>query len=128
MADRPHVRYSALSTEQEQRPAPQEREEGESRVKQRDRVRRRPASSSSTTTEDLRYEYDPFNRVPWKSIFLALFLLSFGTLCLLLSYLIFIGHMGGDSSQVYGFLTIGILLFLPGISSSSSSLSLSMLY
>ncbi|KAH7388322.1 hypothetical protein KP509_16G070000 [Ceratopteris richardii] len=95
MSDRPHVRYSPLSTEQ---PQPQQRT---GRRRQRDE-------------DDLRYKYDPFNRVPWKSIALAIFLLCFGTLCLLLSHLIYSGHMGGDSSQVYGFLTIGLLLFIPG--------------
>ncbi|MCO5604976.1 hypothetical protein L7F22_059151 [Adiantum nelumboides] len=91
MADRPHIRYSALSTEQQ----PQQR------FQQR------------RVEDDLRYAYDPFNRVPTKSIALAIFLLSFGTLCLVLSHFIFSGHMGGDSSQVYGFLTIGLLLFIP---------------
>ena len=115
MADRPHVRYSALSTEQER---PQEIEQERSRVRVGDR--RRPSSM----TEDRRYDYDPFNRVPWKSIFLAIFLLSFGTLCLILSYLMFIGHMGGESSQAYGFLTIGTLLFLPGAYLSLSFLQI----
>ncbi|MCO5609621.1 hypothetical protein L7F22_063851 [Adiantum nelumboides] len=88
MADRPHIRYSALSTEQPQRCHSADR-------------RHRPEDA-----------YDPFNRIPWKSIALAIFLLSFGSLCLVLSYLIFSGHM--DSSQVYGFLTIGLLVFIPG--------------
>ncbi|KAF7129595.1 hypothetical protein RHSIM_Rhsim10G0035600 [Rhododendron simsii] len=65
---------------------------------------------------DPRYDYAPksFDKVPWKSIALALFLLSLGCMLLFLSYFIFTGHMGGDRSQGYGLLGLGILTFLPG--------------
>ncbi|XP_058223868.1 uncharacterized protein LOC131333391 [Rhododendron vialii] len=65
---------------------------------------------------DSRYDYAPksFDKVPWKSIALALFLLSLGCMLLFLSYFIFTGHMGGDRSQGYGLLGLGILTFLPG--------------
>ncbi|XP_057481577.1 uncharacterized protein LOC130772942 [Actinidia eriantha] len=65
---------------------------------------------------DPRYDYTPksFDKVPWKSIALALFLLSLGCLLLFLSYFIFSGHMGGERSQAYGLLGLGILTFLPG--------------
>ncbi|KAH7279852.1 hypothetical protein KP509_37G040400 [Ceratopteris richardii] len=96
MADRPHIRYSALSTEQQEELL-------------QPRARRRHIDE-----DDGRFTYDPFKRVPWKSIALAIFLLFFGTLCLLVSYLIYSEHMGGDSSQVYGFLIIGLLIFIPG--------------
>ncbi|PRQ53486.1 hypothetical protein RchiOBHm_Chr2g0167041 [Rosa chinensis] len=66
--------------------------------------------------DDRRFDYTPksFDKVPWKSIGLALFLLSLGSLLLFLSYFIFTGHMGGDMSQAYGLLALGILTFLPG--------------
>ncbi|XP_023638401.1 transmembrane protein 230 [Capsella rubella] len=65
---------------------------------------------------DPRFDYTPkaFDRVPWKSIALAVFLLLLGCLLLLLSFFIFIGHMEGDSSQGYALLVLGILTFLPG--------------
>ena len=65
---------------------------------------------------DLRFAYSPssLDRVPWKSVILALFLLSLGSLLLFLSHFIFTGHMGGDRSQALGFLLLGILTFLPG--------------
>ena len=67
--------------------------------------------------EDLRFSYNPraLDRVPWKSIALALFLLFLGSLFLFLSFFIFTGHMGGEKSQAYGLLVLGILAFLPGI-------------
>lgn len=70
----------------------------------------------SSGQEDLRFSYHPraFDRVPWKSIALALFLLALGSVLLLLSYFIFTGHMEGDKSQAYGLLVLGILSFLPG--------------
>ncbi|KAI7754911.1 hypothetical protein M8C21_027021 [Ambrosia artemisiifolia] len=55
-----------------------------------------------------------FDKVPWKSIVLALFLLLFGCVLLLLSLFIFTGHMGGDRSQAYGLFGLGTLTFLPG--------------
>lgn len=66
---------------------------------------------------DARFDYAPksFDKVPWKSIALALFLLSLGCMLLFLSYFIFTGHMGGDRSQGYGLLGLGILTFLPGM-------------
>ncbi|KAK3004544.1 hypothetical protein RJ639_018842 [Escallonia herrerae] len=65
---------------------------------------------------DPRFDYSPkaFDKIPWKSIALALFLLFLGCGLLLLSFFIFTGHMGGDRSQVYGLLGLGILTFLPG--------------
>lgn len=67
--------------------------------------------------DDLRFSYNPkaLDRIPWKSIALALFLLSLGCLLLFLSVFIFTGHMGGDQSQAYGLLMLGILSFLPGM-------------
>lgn len=67
---------------------------------------------------DRRFDYTPksFDKVPWKSIALALFLLSLGSFLLFLSYFIFTGHMGGEMSQAYGLLALGILTFLPGMS------------
>lgn len=66
--------------------------------------------------EDLRFAYNPraLNRIPWKSIALALFLLLLGSLLLFLSFFILTGHMEGDQSQAYGLLVLGILAFLPG--------------
>ncbi|KAF8105740.1 hypothetical protein N665_0157s0303 [Sinapis alba] len=65
---------------------------------------------------DPRFDYTPkaFDRVPWKSIALAVFLLFLGCLLLLLTVFIFTGHMEGDSSQGYALLVLGILTFLPG--------------
>ncbi|KAL8138560.1 hypothetical protein V2J09_004561 [Rumex salicifolius] len=65
---------------------------------------------------DPRFDYFPraLDKVPWKSIALALFLLSLGLLLLFVSFFILTGHMGGESSQAYGLLTLGILTFLPG--------------
>ncbi|KAM6546546.1 hypothetical protein CsatB_027282 [Cannabis sativa] len=54
------------------------------------------------------------DKIPWKSIALALFLLFLGSILLFLSFFIFTGHMGGERSQAYGLLTLGILTFLPG--------------
>ncbi|KAG9443069.1 hypothetical protein H6P81_018923 [Aristolochia fimbriata] len=66
--------------------------------------------------EDLRFSYTPqsLDRIPWKSIALALFLLFLGSSLLFLSFFIFTGHMGGDRSQAYGLLGLGFLAFLPG--------------
>ncbi|XP_055824667.1 uncharacterized protein LOC129893201 [Solanum dulcamara] len=65
---------------------------------------------------DPRFDYSPksLDRIPWKSIALALFLLFLGCLLLLLSYFILSGHMEGESSQAYGLLGLGFLTFLPG--------------
>jgi len=108
MGDRPHVRYSALPKEdnqyyQQQRrrtfgPSPSDRYEEEDRY----------------NYDDPRFHYEPKQRIPWKSVALALFLLSFGSLLLLVSYFLFTGHMGGEKSQASGFLVIGFLMFLPG--------------
>ncbi|CAN6478819.1 unnamed protein product [Victoria cruziana] len=78
--------------------------------------RLRQEESEGEDETDLRFEYTPssLDRVPWKSVALALFLVSLGSLLLLLSYFIFTGHMPGDSSQGYGLLTLGVLSFLPG--------------
>ncbi|KAL3585347.1 hypothetical protein D5086_012214 [Populus alba] len=58
---------------------------------------------------DPRFDYTPgsFDRVPWKSIFLAIFLLFLGCVLLSLSFFIFTGHMGGEKSQAYGLLALG---------------------
>ena len=66
---------------------------------------------------DPRFDYTPkaLDRVPWKSILLAMFLLCLGSLLLFLSFFILTGHMGGEQSQAYGLLALGILTFLPGI-------------
>lgn len=65
---------------------------------------------------DPRFDYTPkaLDKVPWKSIALALFLLFLGTVLLVISYFVFTGHMAGELSQVYGLLTLGLLSFLPG--------------
>eukprot|EP00246_Nothoceros_aenigmaticus_P002890 TRINITY_DN13807_c0_g1_i1.p1 TRINITY_DN13807_c0_g1~~TRINITY_DN13807_c0_g1_i1.p1 ORF type:complete len:119 (+),score=5.83 TRINITY_DN13807_c0_g1_i1:37-393(+) len=93
MGERSRVRYSALN-----------KEDADQTVRPR-RVE---------PLEDLRFKYNLRDVVPWQSIGLALFLLAFGTLFLLVSHLIFSSHMGGDNSQAYGFLILGVLLFLPG--------------
>lgn len=66
---------------------------------------------------DPRYDYTPksFDRVPWKSILLALFLLALGSFLLFLAYFVFTGLMGGEKSQAYGLVGLGILTFLPGM-------------
>lgn len=66
---------------------------------------------------DPRFDYTPkaLDKIPWKSIALALFLLSLGLLLLFLSLFIFTGHMGGEKSQAIGLLVLGILTFLPGM-------------
>lgn len=92
MGERPHVRYQALSMHQDDR----------------------PFTGRNQTHEDLRYRFELPEEVPWKSIALAVFLLAFGSLFLAISHFIYTQHMEGDSSQAYGFLVLGILLFLPG--------------
>ncbi|KAL5554101.1 hypothetical protein UlMin_041502 [Ulmus minor] len=65
---------------------------------------------------DRQFDYTPqsFDKIPWKSIAHALFLPFLGSIFLFLSYFILAGHMGGESSQAYGQLALGILTFLPG--------------
>ncbi|KMT10439.1 hypothetical protein BVRB_5g115650 [Beta vulgaris subsp. vulgaris] len=65
---------------------------------------------------DPRFDYTPkcLDKVPWKSILLALFLLFLGSLLLFLSFFILTGHMGGERSQGYGLFALGLLTFLPG--------------
>ncbi|CAL5369861.1 unnamed protein product [Camellia sinensis] len=89
MASRRHVRYSRLAADED--------------------------NDYDAGGYDPRYDYTPksFDKVPWKSIFLALFLLSLGCMLIFLSYFVFIGHMGGERSQAYGLLGLGILTFLP---------------
>lgn len=73
--------------------------------------------------EDSKGTFDPrfdmsaetLDKVPWKSIGLALSLLLFGCVLLLLSLFIFTGHIGGDTSQAYGLFGLGTLTFLPGM-------------
>ncbi|KAL3526551.1 hypothetical protein ACH5RR_011207 [Cinchona calisaya] len=69
-----------------------------------------------TTRNDPRFDYAPksYDKIPWKSIFLALFLLLVGCLLLLLASFIFTGHMAGELSQAYSLLGLGVLAFLPG--------------
>ncbi|XP_076938539.1 uncharacterized protein LOC143606766 [Bidens hawaiensis] len=57
---------------------------------------------------------ETWDKVPWKSIGLALFLLLFGCVLLILSLFIFTGHITGDVSQAYGLFGLGTLTFLPG--------------
>ncbi|KAF5961801.1 hypothetical protein HYC85_003010 [Camellia sinensis] len=89
MASRRHVRYSRLAADED--------------------------NDYDAGGYDPRYDYTPksFDKVPWKSIFLSLFLLSLGCMLIFLSYFVFIGHMGGERSQAYGLLGLGILTFLP---------------
>jgi len=101
MEERPHVRYSALSSMQDDH-------------RDRPLKDRRGTTTTSSAHEDLRYRFELHEDVPWKSIALALFLLAFGSLFLVISHFIYTEHMGGDSSQAYGFLVLGVLLFLPG--------------
>ncbi|XP_010553695.1 PREDICTED: transmembrane protein 230-like [Tarenaya hassleriana] len=74
------------------------------------------ANCGGRRTFDPRFDYMPkaLNRVPWKSIALAVFLLLLGCLLLFLAFFIFTGHMEGDSSQGYALLVLGVLTFLPG--------------
>ncbi|XP_022883354.1 transmembrane protein 230-like [Olea europaea var. sylvestris] len=66
-----------------------------------------------------RFDYTPksFNKIPWKSIILAIFLLVlnvyFSCVLHLLTFFIFIGHIGGELSQAYGLLLLGIITLLP---------------
>jgi Transmembrane proteins 230/134 len=94
MASKRNVRYKALSTEDQDE-----------------------CDDAGDDGKDLRFSYTPkkYNRIPWKSIALAIFLLLLGTVLLLLSYFIHTGHMPGDSSQANGLLFLGILAFLPGM-------------
>ncbi|GFP81453.1 hypothetical protein PHJA_000288600, partial [Phtheirospermum japonicum] len=65
---------------------------------------------------DPRFGYTPktFDKIPWKSILPALFLLLLGCLLILLAFFIFTGHMGGELTQAYGILGLGFLTFMPG--------------
>ncbi|XP_073104946.1 uncharacterized protein [Elaeis guineensis] len=71
--------------------------------------------SGMVREEDLRFAYNPkaLDRVPRKSIALALFLLAIGSVLLFLSFFILTGHMQGERSQAYGLMVLGILAFLP---------------
>ncbi|KAG2719471.1 hypothetical protein I3843_03G257900 [Carya illinoinensis] len=93
MASRRHVQYNALPTDEDDN---------------YDVIARRQY--------DARFDYTPkaLDKIPWKSIALALFLLFLGSVLLFLSYFIFTGHMGGEHSQAFGLLALGILSFLPG--------------
>jgi hypothetical protein len=100
MAEGPHVRYSKLSSYRDE-------EEEEEMIDP-------PSFVRNTAHEDLRYAFELPKEVPWKSIVLALFLLAFGTLFLILAHFLYSEHMEGEMEQVYGFLILGVLLFLPG--------------
>lgn len=71
---------------------------------------------SNELRHDPRFDYSPkyLDVIPWRSIALALFLLLLGSMLLCLSILIFTGNMGGEQSQAYGLLGLGIVSFLPG--------------
>lgn len=100
MADtRPHLRYSKLR--------PEESQEGEE-------LEDVPYVVRSTAHDDLRYRFELPVQIPWRSICLALFLLTLGTLMLIIAHFLYTEHMPGDTEQVYGFLVLGMLLFLPG--------------
>lgn len=72
---------------------------------------------------DLRYEYIPkaLDRVPWRSITLAVFLLLLGSVLLLLALFVFSGHLEADLSQGFGLMVVGVLAFLPGMYDVSHS-------
>ncbi|ESR44463.1 hypothetical protein CICLE_v10013833mg, partial [Citrus x clementina] len=93
MASRRNVQYSRLSTDDDDE-----------------------YDGSRSRRYDPRFDYSPkaFDKIPWKSIVLALFLLCLGSLLLFLSLFIFTGHMGGETAQAFGLLVLGILAFLPG--------------
>lgn len=76
---------------------------------------------SGQSRHDPRFDYTPrtYDKVPWKSIFLAVFLLLLGCMLLFLAFFIFSGHMGGENSQAYGLLGLGLLTFIPGILTAS---------
>lgn len=78
-------------------------------------------NGSGPNRHDPRFDYAPrsYDKVPWKSIVLAIFLLLLGCLLILLAVFIFTGHMGGEFSQAYGLLGLGLLTFLPGNSITS---------
>eukprot|EP00897_Mesotaenium_endlicherianum_P007785 jgi/Mesen1/7034/ME000366S06234 len=117
MADRSKSRYSALPREDD--PQSEGRASSQSQgpavggrsVSRRIAAQGRAALNQAT---DLRYSYEPKVQIPWKAILLALFLLCLGVLFLVVAYLMLTGHMGGDSSQGWGFFTLGCLIFLPG--------------
>ncbi|XP_021737746.1 transmembrane protein 230-like [Chenopodium quinoa] len=98
MASRRNVKYSHLATD----------EDGVNDYNDDGHIKGKPF--------DPRFDYTPkcLDKVPWKSIILALFLLFLGSFLLFLSFFIFTGHMGGERSQAYGLLALGILSFLPG--------------
>jgi hypothetical protein len=101
MGERPQVRYVAVSNREEFHDPNLYRESswgGDIREEE----------------EDRRYKFELHEDVPWKSIFLGLFLLTMGSVFLVISHFIFIQHMGGDPSQGYKFLVLGILLVMPG--------------
>lgn len=93
MASRRSVQYSKLSTDDDDE-----------------------YDGSRSRRYDPRFDYSPkaFDKIPWRSIALALFLLCLGSVLLFLSLFIFTGHMGGETAQAFGLLVLGILAFLPG--------------
>jgi len=60
------------------------------------------------------YKWDPKVKVPWRSIALAVFLVSLGSLCLVIAYLMQTKHMAGSKDQIIGFSVIGGIAFIPG--------------
>ncbi|GLJ13652.1 hypothetical protein SUGI_0217320 [Cryptomeria japonica] len=110
MGERTNVRYTPLPTDDTQQ---QQNQRRRSFVSAGNRYGGRE-DDDNDSNYDIRFDYMPKQKIPWKSIALALFLLAFGSSLLIVSHLIFTGHMGGDNSQAFGFLTIGFLMFLPG--------------
>lgn len=78
MASRRHVRYSPLAVDEYD-----------------------DHDGTHGRKNDPRFDYNPrsFDRIPWKSIALALFLLSLASLLLFLSVFVLTGHMAGEDSQ-----------------------------
>ncbi|MCL7034487.1 hypothetical protein MKW94_005629 [Papaver nudicaule] len=54
------------------------------------------------SADDPRFACTPksFDKIPWKSILLALFLILLGSMLLFLSFFIFSGHMGGENLRL----------------------------
>ncbi|KAM7267807.1 hypothetical protein ACFE04_009973 [Oxalis oulophora] len=95
MASRRNIRYSRLDIDDDDN----DNDEG---------IRRR--------SYDPRFDYTPksLDKIPWKSIILAIVLLLLGSFLLSLAFFILTGHVPGENSQAYGLLALGFLTFLPG--------------
>lgn len=75
---------------------------------------------------DPRFDYtlDSFDKIPWKSITLALFLLSLGSLLRFLRFFILTGYEGRKKSQAYNLLSLDVVTFPPSNLLKVSSLIL----